>query len=240
MADTETAPAGTNTLAFVPSAFVLLGWTDPLSLIFCLIYEISILTFIFLPVPFFHGLQEQTVASYLFSLAITQIISAFTTAWIIFLPVAIVAFFVSIIFTRNDKFYNLFSAIGAGYIFAYLFVILFGVESLTLPVCIFLLAMVGMIILKKADRKIHFGVIAGILTGIISNILLSNVTPFDIMQKVHYPSKARFLYASFIWLIFLLTGSIAFLWMVYKDQFKEKIKEFKDKRTAKAEGEEAS
>ncbi|KRH92146.1 putative transporter [Pseudoloma neurophilia] len=231
---TETAAASGNILLFPEPGYATLSWSDPFSLIVFTIFQVSLIIFIFLPVYFFKGLQEQTVASYLFFLFTSHMVSSIFIAPIIFLPITFLFFIISIIFTRNDKFYNLFSALGASYVLVYLLILLIGIQSnIIVPFCLFSIITISFIILKKANRELHFGILSGIMTGMAGNILLSNLTPLDLITKGHHSSKIRFLNGVFVWLLFLVIGGITFLWMVYKDKLKEKYKEFKEKHSGK-------
>lgn len=241
MAETDTAvPAEGKYLLLPTPSYVKMSWNDPFTLICFVIFQLVVTVFLYVPIPLLHGLQEQVVASYLFSLVVVQFISPLFSAPIFILPVVMLSFIVGLVFTQNDKFYNLFGAIGASYVLVYLVILLCGIQTnIFIPAILFGLSFVGFVLFKKANREYHYGLLIGIFTGMTANILLSNITPIDMMIGAHSASKMRLLQAIFTICMFLLFGGIGLAWTVYRDTLKEKYKAYREKGASEGNKEES-
>merc|ERR1711972_327045 len=97
------------------------------------------------------------------------------------------------VMVRNDKFYNLFSALGASYVITYLSVIIFNIRSaLFITLCFFALWFVGFLILYKIKKEIHYGVVKGIYTGWDATILVDIFLPVDLIEDASTTSLSRY------------------------------------------------
>jgi len=224
--DAPEPDSGKNILLFTPPAYLELSWGDPISLISFVFFQALILVFLHVPLTYFKGLQEQILASMLVFYPVNHIIGTFLGFFLGF-PISILIFLVSLVFTRNEKFYTLFSSLGSSYVIIYLIMILFQMTSFVIPASTFMILFIGLVISKKVNRVLHAAICLSIFTGWCILTLISNLSPGDFVRNAHFSGYVQGVSAT---IIFLVVFAASFLWTLYKEEVKMKYHEFREGR----------
>ncbi|ELQ74353.1 putative transporter [Trachipleistophora hominis] len=215
----------------IPNYLSEVGYGSPFTLIGSLFFEFILLIALYIPIQMLGGFQELLLAGggmYYMTLHILSYIPIplyFISASIAFLIMIAV-----MVFSKNEKFYNLFTAIGSAYIVTYMIVILLNMPRIFVFLPLMIVAFLGFVVFKKTKRAMHYAVCKAILTGFMLDLMIDHLLPVAYMTKSHFSGTALMYGNNLLTIVtFVLAGVMSFIWTCYRDAFMNKVKSFRKK-----------
>ncbi|ELA47271.1 hypothetical protein VCUG_01267 [Vavraia culicis subsp. floridensis] len=215
----------------VPCYLSDVNFNNLLILIGFVFFEFVLLIALYIPVKMFGGFQELLLAGTTIYYMVLHILTYIPLQF--FLIRAAISFLLMIavmVFSKNEKLYNLFTAIGSAYIVSYMIVLLLNMPRILLFLPLIVVAFLGFVVFKKVKREMHHAVCKAILTGFMLDVIIDNLFPIDYMENSHFDGTTLKYGNNLLTIVtFVLGGALSFVWTCYRDAFMEKVKSFRKK-----------